>query len=146
VATATWTCASCARTFRRVGQSHECAPALTLETYFASGPEFERPIFDVVSEFIDTLGPVTHEFVQVGVFFRNPSSWVQLRPKRTWVAMTFPMQRRNVVHRTIKNKPLTNNRSADTVWFVANLEKPSDFDADLQALLVESFESFEPLR
>jgi hypothetical protein len=136
-----WTCEACARTFRRVGQSHECAPAMTLETYFASGPDFERPVFDAVSEFIDTLGPVAQEFVQVGIFFRNPSSWVQLRPKRTWVAMTFPMHRRNVVHRTIKNKPLTNNRNPDTVWFVANLEKPSDFDEDLKALLVESYGS-----
>jgi hypothetical protein len=141
VAASTWTCESCARTFRRVGQSHECAPALTLETYFASGPDFERPIFDVVSAFIDTLGPVTQEFVQVGIFFRNPSSWVQLRPKRTWVAMMFPMSRRNVVHRTIKNKPLTTARGNDIVWFVANLAQPSDFDEDLQALLVESHQS-----
>jgi hypothetical protein len=55
--------------------------------------------------------------------------------------MTFPMQRRNVVHRTIKNKPLTNSRQANRVWFVANLERASDFDEDLQALLTESFES-----
>ncbi len=113
---------------------------MTFESYFASGPDFERPIYDAVNEFLATLGPVTPEFVQVGIFFRNPSSWVQLRPKKTWVAMTFPMTRRNVAHRTIKNKPLTNNRRTDTVWFVANLIAPSDLDEDLRVLLTESFD------
>lgn len=50
----TWTCPSCERSFGRRNQSHECAPALTVEEYFATGPEFERPIFEVVREH---LGP-----------------------------------------------------------------------------------------
>lgn len=134
-----WVCSSCGRAFRRFGQSHECAPAMTLDDYFATGPPFERPIFDEVTDFVETLGPVTVEFVSVGVFFKRPSVWMQLRPKRTWVAMTFPM-RRAVRHRTIKNKPMSNGRDSSAQWYVSNLESPDDFDDDLREILAESFD------
>jgi hypothetical protein len=112
---------------------------MTLDDYFATGPPFERPVFDEVADFVSTLGTVTIEFVSVGVFFKKPSSWMQLRPKRTWVAMIFPM-RRAVRHRTIKNKPTTNGRGSSAQWYVANLETPDDFDDDLRELLTESFD------
>ncbi len=134
-----WTCTSCRRSFRRKGQSHECAPAMTVDEYFSSGPSFERPIFEAVRAFVDTLGPETIEPVSVGIFFKRPSSWIQLRSKRTWLALTFPM-RRDVRHRTIRNKPMTNGRDSATKWFVANLETPADLDDDLRDLLAESFD------
>lgn len=134
-----WTCPSCRRSFRRTGQSHECAPAMTIEDYFSTGPSFERPVFDAVVQFVETLGPVIIEPVSVGIFFKKPSSWIQLRPKRTWVALSFPM-RRDVRHRTIRNKPMTNGRDSSMQWFVANLEVPRDLDDDLRDLLAESFD------
>jgi hypothetical protein len=112
---------------------------MTVDEYFATGPSFERPIFDEVAHFVETLGPVTMEFVSVGVFFKKPSSWMQLRPKRTWVAMMFPM-RRVVRHRTIKNKPMSNGRDSSAQWYVANLESTDDFDDELRELLAESFD------
>ena len=134
-----WTCPSCRRSFRRTAQSHECAPALTVEEYFSTGPSFERPIFEAVRSFVDTLGPVIIEPVSVGIFFKRPSSWIQLRPKRTWVALSFPM-RRDVRHPTIRNKPMTNGRDSSLKWFVANLATPADLDSDLRDLLAESFD------
>ncbi len=112
---------------------------MTVEDYFSTGPAFERPIFEEVRSFVLTLGPVTIEPVSVGIFFKKPSSWVQLRPKRMWVAMGFPM-RRDVGHRTIRNKPMTNGRGSSMKWFVANLEAPGDLDDDLRDLLSESFD------
>ena len=112
---------------------------MTVEEYFSTGPSFERPIFEAVRAFVDTLGPVTIEPVSVGIFFKRPSSWIQLRPKRNWVALTFPM-RRDVRHRTIRNKAMTNGRDSVMKWFVANLETPADLDDDLRDLLAESFD------
>ncbi len=112
---------------------------MTLDEYFATGPSFERPIFDEVADFVETLGPVTVEFVSVGVIFKKPSSWMQLRPKRTWVAMTFPM-RRAVRHRTIKNKPMSNGRDSSAQWYVANLNSPDDLNDELRDFLAESFD------
>ena len=49
---AAWECPECGRTFARVRQGHECAPAMSLEEYFATGPARERPIYEaVVAEF-----------------------------------------------------------------------------------------------
>ncbi len=112
---------------------------MTVEEYFSTGPSFERPIFEAVRSFVDTLGPVTIEPVSVGIFFKRPSSWIQLRPKRTWVALSFPM-RRDVHHRMIRNKAMTNGRDSTMKWFVANLEAPADLDDDLRDLLAESFD------
>ena len=41
-----WVCPRCQRRFGRAGQSYECAPAMSLEAYFATGPAHERPVFD----------------------------------------------------------------------------------------------------
>ena len=51
-----WTCPECKRLFGRTRQSHECAPAMTLDEYFSTGPPFERPVFDAVMDYLETLG------------------------------------------------------------------------------------------
>ena len=43
-----WACPKCLRRFRRVGQAHECSPAMSIEEYFSTGPAHERPIFEAV--------------------------------------------------------------------------------------------------
>ncbi len=136
-----WTCESCKRSFGRAGQSHECAPALSIEEYFSTGPPFERPVFEVVSAFVTTLGPVHIEPVQVGIFFKRPSSWIQLRPKRAWVSLLFPLYRNTVDHCTVTTKPSSTGRPGAAMWFDAKLREPTDFDEALQDLLVESWHS-----
>jgi hypothetical protein len=134
-----WICPSCQRRFGRAGQSHECAPALTLEDYFSSGPSFERPIFDTVSAFVETLGTVLIEPVQVGVFFKRPASWIQLRPRVKWVSLLFPSPRNTIDHRAITTKPSSTGRPGAALWFDAKLRIPTDFDEELQGLLIESW-------
>ena len=53
-------------------QGHECAPAMTLDEYFSTGPERERPIYEAVKAHLDTLGPVIVEPVSVGIFLKSP--------------------------------------------------------------------------
>ena len=56
---ALWTCPDCKRTFGKTNQGHTCAPAMTEKEYFATGPDFERPIFDEVKAkdfYVDFLG------------------------------------------------------------------------------------------
>jgi hypothetical protein len=112
---------------------------MSVDEYFATGPAFERPIYEVVAPFVETLGPVIVEFVSVGIFFKKPSGWMQLRPKRAWVSMTFPT-RRAVRHRTITTKPMTNGPASTTTWYAAKLAVPTDFDESLRDLLAESYD------
>ena len=84
-----WTCAKCGRKFGRNRQAHECAPALTIEEYFSTGPPWERPIFDAVRAVVESFGPVYIEPVSVGIFFKRVRTFAQLRPMTKWAALSF---------------------------------------------------------
>src|SRR5918992_5618190 len=98
-----WTCPKCRRRFRRAGQSHECAPAMSLEEYFSTGPAHERPIFEGVMDHLASVGPVHVEPVSVGIFLKRAQTFAQLRPKDRWVALSFSLPRR-VEHVRITRK------------------------------------------
>ena len=130
-----WVCPSCGRQFRRSGQSHECAPAMTLEEYFATGPAHERPVFDAVMAHLGTLGPVHVEHVSVGIFLKHPGRFAELRPMQKWVALSFSL-RRHAHHRTIVRKVIP---YGGRYWHTANVTGPGDVDDDLLDLLTEAY-------
>src|SRR5579864_2771702 len=74
-----WTCPDCRRQFGRNRQSHECAPAMSVEEYFSTGPAHERPVFDAVWGHLKGLGEVHVEPVSVGIFFKRSRTFAQLR-------------------------------------------------------------------
>jgi hypothetical protein len=130
-----WVCPECGRLFGRAGQSHDCAPGLTLEEYFATGPAHERPIFDAVMAYVETLGPVHADIVSVGVFLKNPRKFAELRPKDRWVAISFSLRRR-AKHPTITRKVV---EYGARYWHVANVREPGEVDAALLGLLAEAY-------
>ena len=67
---ARWTCPACERQFGRQSQGDECAPSMTIEDYFATGPPHERPVFEAVNQHLQQLGGVYVEPVSVGIFFK----------------------------------------------------------------------------
>jgi uncharacterized protein DUF5655 len=121
--------------FARQGQGHDCAPGLTLEEYFATGPPHERPVFDAVMRHLAPVGPVHVEPVSVGIFLKNPRKFAELRPMRCWVAVSFPL-RREATHRTIVRQVVAYH---GRYWHVANIAAPDDLDEALVALLTEAY-------
>ncbi len=130
-----WICPDCGRLFGRAGQSHDCAPGLSLEEYFATGPPHERPIFDAVMSHIATLGTVHADIVSVGVFLKNPRKFAELRPKDRWVAISFSLRRR-AQHPTITRKVV---EYGARFWHVANVREPGEIDGALLDLLAEAY-------
>lgn len=130
-----WVCPKCERQFARTNQGHECSPAMTLEEYFSTGPERERPIFEAVMAHMRTVGPVHVEPVSVGIFLKRARSFSQLRPMTKWVALSFSLDR-TVRHRTIVRKPKEYN---GRYHHVANIVGPEDIDDDIRAWLTESY-------
>ena len=130
-----WTCPECGRQFRRTRQSHECAPAMTLDEYFATGPPHERPVFDAVMAHLATLGPVHVEPVSVGIFIKRDGSFMELRPMERWVAMSFSLRRR-AQHRTIVRKVMPYH---GRYYHVANVTGPEDLDHALLDLITEAW-------
>ena len=135
-----WTCPRCGRLFGRANQAHDCAPGLTVDEYFATGPAHERPVFDAVMAHLATVGPVHADIVSVGVFLKNPRTFAQLRPLDRWVAIWIGLERR-ATHRTIRRKVV---ESGGRYWHVANVATPDDLDEALRDLLTEAYRSTAP--
>ena len=111
---------------------------MDLEEYFATGPPWERPIFEAVLAHVETLGPVTVEPVSVGIFVKATGSWLELRPLTRWVALSFPFDRR-LSDRRITRKPI----DAGNRWYhYVNLRSAVDVDDQLRHWLTESYLRF----
>ena len=130
-----WTCPECGRLFGRARQSHDCAPGMTLEEYFSSGPPHERPVFDAVMRHLAGVGPVHADVVSVGIFLKNPRKFAELRPMRQWVAVSFSL-RRHARHHTIVRKVV---EYSGRYFHVANVAHPADLDDALCELLTEAY-------
>ena len=130
-----WTCPECKREFGRNKQSHECAPAMSLDEYFSTGPPHEKPIFDAVRTHIDALGDVHVEPVSVGIFLKGTRTFAQLRPKQKWVALSLSL-RHAVDHPRIGRKVVP---YSGRHYHVFNLRSPEDFDDRIRGWLTEAY-------
>ncbi|MBI4932413.1 MAG: hypothetical protein HY828_00960 [Actinobacteria bacterium] len=131
-----WICPRCDRQFVRSGQGHECAPAMSLEEYFSTGPPFERPVFEAVMAVIDDLGDAFLEPVSVGIFVKRDGVMVlELRPMTKWVALSFflPDQLR---HSRLSRKPV---RSGRRVWHTVNVRDPAEVDDLIVSWITEAW-------
>lgn len=110
---------------------------MTEEAYFSTGPDFERPIFEVVREFITGLGPdVRTEFVSVGVFFKKKTNFSELRPLSKWSNLTFKLGR------TIDHPMITKTWPGPSrTYYVVRLKIPSDVTDDVRGWLAEAYEN-----
>ena len=129
-----WICPSCGRRFARVKQTHECAPAMSLDEYFATGPDFERPIFEAVLGHVETLGPVHVEPVSVGIFLKRSRTFVELRPMVRWVAMSMVMTR-SIDSERIARRIRTGARTVN----IMNVRSAGEVDDEVEAWLTEAY-------
>jgi hypothetical protein len=134
-----WVCTECGRAFGKTRQSHECAPALTLEEYFSTGPPHERPIYEAVRTHLDTLDDVYVEPVSVGIFFKRSRTFAELRPKQRWVALSFVLHR-HLDHERLSRKVIG---QGSRYFHVVNLRAPSDVDDRVRDWLTEAYLSDE---
>jgi hypothetical protein len=108
---------------------------MTLDEYFSTGPERERPIYEAVMAHLVTLGEVHVEPVSVGIFVKKSGSFIELRPRQRWVALSFVLTRR-LEHPKVARKPIT---VGGRTYHVVNLRGPGDVDEDVRGWLTESY-------
>ncbi len=130
-----WTCPECERLFDRTGRLHDCSPGLSLDEYFETGPDHERPIFDAVMARFSEVGPVHADPVSVGIFLKNPRKFAELRTRTKWVAIGFGLRRR-ASHPTITRKVVEHG---GRFWHVANIADPAQLDDELFELLEAAY-------
>ena len=132
-----WTCPKCKRKFGRNRQAHECAPAMTIEDYFSTGPPWEKPIFESVRRVVEEFGPVYIEPVSVGIFLKRVRTFAQLRPMTKWVALSFvlPYDLKDArIARKVVGTP-------DRRHHVVNVQTPDEIDAKVAAWLHDAYEA-----
>jgi hypothetical protein len=113
---------------------HECAPAMPLEEYLATGPPFERPIVDAVLAHVESLGPVHVEPVSVGIFLKRAQTFAELRPMVRWERLWLRLGRRIESDRIARQV-----RVGTRGYFAVNLRTPDDVDDDVLAWLTEAY-------
>ncbi|MGE5597459.1 MAG: DUF5655 domain-containing protein [Hyphomicrobiales bacterium] len=132
-----WECPACGRAFGRNRQSHVCVPAMSLDAYFAGRPPGDRPIFDAVHAHLAGLGPVYVEPVGVGILFKRVRTFVELRPRRAGLALSFILARRVDHPRITRHVPVSRG-SAAMVHYVL-LRSPEDVDDQVRRWLTASY-------
>jgi hypothetical protein len=130
-----WTCPECQRLFARRNQSHQCTPATTVDDYYASRPDWERPIFETILEHLDMVGDVRVEAVEVGIFFKRRRTFAELRPKRDRLALSVLLSRRLRHPRVAKRYEGSGVRAA----YFFDLRTAEDVDDEIRDWLTEAY-------
>jgi predicted transport protein len=129
-----WSCPACGREFEK-RQSHVCAPAMSVDAYYAARPPVEREIFEAVRAHLESLGPVIVEPVGVGILFKGRRTFVELRPKTKWVALSFGLNER-LEHPRITRTTRTNT---GRTYYAIRVTSPDDIDDVVRGWLTQSY-------
>ena len=129
-----WECPACGREFGK-RQAHVCAPAMSVDAYYAGRPPGEREIFEVVREYLQSLGPVIVEPVSIGILFKTRRTIAELRPMAKWVSLGFGLERREVHPRITR----TTGGAGPQTWHGVRLFVPDDVDDVVRSWLAEAY-------
>lgn len=119
-----------------------CSPGMTLDEFFATGHERERPIFEAVIAHLETLGPVDVDPVQVGIFFKNGPMFAELRPKKRWTALTFMLPVK-LDHPRLSRKVVAAGGRGGRYYHVVNIADASEIDDVILDWLTEAYLALE---
>ena len=111
---------------------------MDIEEYFETGPDFERPIFEVVRAHMQSLDPdIWFEPVSVGIFFKRRTTFLQLRTMTKWVAVCFNLERK-LTHERLARKVVEHSGRH---YHVVNVGSAAEVDAELLSWLAEAWEA-----
>ena len=132
-----WICKGCGRRFGRVNQSHTCAPARTVDDFFAGRPPVQRRAFDAIAAHLGKLRPIHVEAVIACVMFKRTRSFAEVRAKRDGLDLIFLLSR-TVEHPRIAR---TFRLSANRVVHYVLVRTKADVDSQVRAWLTEAYAS-----
>jgi len=111
-----------------------CLPVVSVDAYFAARPGYEREVYDAVVGHLRSVGDVDVEAATVGILVKRRRTFVELRPKRTWVELSILLGRPIDDPRVTRRIVVSRSRFA----YFFRMRSSADVDDDLRELLTES--------
>ena len=140
-----WTCPACDRTFGRTRQSHTCVPVVSLDDWFADRPPAWREVCDAVLDHLTTLGEVDAEAAEVGILFKAPRTFAELRPHRRRDLRLSVILDHDVDSPRISRRIRPGQyKGFDRYCLYAVLEGADDVDDEVRGWLTESWSLYAP--
>ncbi len=112
-----------------------CEPGLSLDEYFADAQPWERPIFDVVSTHIESLGAVIVDPISIGILFKNGPMFCQLRAMKKWSALGLVLPHKLTSPRLSRKV----SEQSGKFWHVVNLDDVKLVDDEILGWITESY-------
>ena len=134
-----WNCPACDRQFGRVHQGHVCSPAVSPDAYFAKLSAADREIYSLIADHLLDLGKIVIEPVGVGILFKRGRTFVELRPRRVGMVLSFVCNRAVPNTRVSRHLRMSSGRVANFV----PLRRAVEVDETLLEWLTESFHAAE---
>jgi hypothetical protein len=110
-------------------------PASSLETWLASRPAGERAAAKAVLAQLRRVGPIVVEAVEVGVLVKRARTFVEMRPKKDRLALSFILSERLAHPRIVRVLRASTHRFAHFV----DLRVAADVDATLRDWLAQAY-------
>ncbi|HLZ69592.1 MAG TPA: DUF5655 domain-containing protein [Dehalococcoidia bacterium] len=130
-----WICPRCGRSFGRANRPHTCAPALSLDAYFAGRPPAQRRVFDAVAAHVRELDGVEIEAVSVGILIKASRTFAELRPRRDRLALSLLLGRM-LDHPRVRRHVRAGARG---VAHFIDLHDTEDVDDEVRGWLTEAY-------
>jgi hypothetical protein len=112
-----------------------CAPAMSVDAWFAGRPEAYRRIYDAVIAHLETVGEVHVDAVDVGILIKRSRTFAELRPMRGRLALSLLLSRIVEHPRITRTVRTSTTRAAHRI----DLRDAEDVDATVRAWLTESY-------
>ena len=106
-----------------------------MDDTFANSPPGQRRAYDTIMAYLQTLGPVHEDAVQVGVFLKRQRKFAEIRPMSRALSLNL------VLPRTVRDSRVlrTARISADRVEHVIRLSDATEVDEQVREWLTEAF-------
>jgi len=112
---------------------------MPIEVKLAELPDGQREAAEAVLAHLEAVGELIVEAVGVGILVKRASTFIELRPKTKWLALSFILDR-EIEDRRISRTVLWGDVRAHFI----RLTSPADVDAQVRRWLTASYKAAKP--
>ena len=110
---------------------------MTVDEYFSDQPAEFREVHERVARYLEEMGPVVIEPVEVGVFFKKRGTFASLRPRKKGFALSFVLPRRLDHPRITRRTPMS--KKGDRTSNALVVQQAADVDDQVLEWLAEAY-------